>query len=774
MVEPNRSRTGTWLCTPDGHGYVDEFITALLCLGSVLAIYSVGVLVLGTPLLPVAILAFGFVCVLIRAAPCYSHVDASSAVEGIADDLKARLKPAGGELCVCLPTYDEAENVRPFVRAVLETFAADGLDGTVLIVDDSSPDGTGLIADRLAAEDARVRVLHRGRKSGSGRACQAGFEWALSYDFELVAQMDCDFSHDPKSLPALVRAAREVGASIGSRYVDGGRVVGSSRPRRLISRFGSVYARLVLGLRIRDLTGGFKCFRADVLDSIESSTAHANGYAFKIELTDRIVSAGFGVQEVPITFYDRTAGRSKMSCAIAAEAARVVLGLRLRRETSRFRGWLGSHRGSVVGTATGLTVVSLAAISPLATLEGLLVVLFLILTLVGVTTLCWMLDAWRDIDSLASTEFVEPTGQPTLSFSLIVPARHEQDVLGATLAQLARQEYPYFEVIVVIGHDDAETRRVALDAIGDDERFRVVTDLNHAKNKPKALNTALPHCGGNVVGIFDAEDMVATGLLRVVDATFTRTGAAVVQGATQLMNHRSSWFAARNALEYYFWFKSRLHRHARIGFIPLGGNSVFVRRFWLLGVGGWDDNCLAEDCDLGARLSALGATTSVAYTAALATREETPDGVPALLRQRTRWSQGFLQVLRKGDWQALPLRARALAVYTLAFPFLQATTCFVLPLAIASIIILHLPIELALFSFLPVVPLVAILAVELVGLSSMRAEFGLRLRLLDQLRLVLGAIPYQVLLGIAAARAAWREARGIRNWEKTAHVGAHL
>ena len=195
------------------------------------------------------------------------------------------------------------------------------------------------------------------------------------------------------------------------------------------------------------------------------------------------------------------------------------------------------------------------------------------------------------------------------------------------------------------------------------------------------------------------------------------------------MNHRSSWFSARNALEYYFWFKSRLHLHSRVGFIPLGGNSVFVRRSWLLAMGGWDEDCLAEDCDLGARLSTRGATTCVAFTAALATREETPAGVYALLRQRTRWSQGFLQVLRKGEWRALPPRARAFAVYTLAFPFLQAASCLILPFAIASIIVLNLPMELALLSFAPLVPFTAILAVELVGLHSMRAEFGLRVRI---------------------------------------------
>jgi cellulose synthase/poly-beta-1,6-N-acetylglucosamine synthase-like glycosyltransferase len=755
---------------------VEYFIAALLCLGSIVAVDRVGTLVFGVPSLAAAAVAFAVGSVVL-----FGQAQSARRSPGSPEDLAptivqvltARLKPAG-RLCVCVPTYNEAENIRPFVRALLETFDAAGLDGAVLVIDDASPDGTGAIADSLSAEDERVWVLHRTHKAGLGGAYQAAFAWALAHGCELVAQIDCDFSHDPASLPSLVTAAREGGVAIGSRYVDGGAIVGWPRFRRVISHFGSLYARLVLRLPIRDLTGGFKCFRSDVLQAVDYASTKAKGYGFQIELTHRAVAAGFAVREIPITFRDRTAGRSKMSLGIALEAALLVLQLRLGPEVARLRRWLGAHRARIAGGAVVVAGAALTVAFALDVLEFLLALLFVTLTLVGVATLAGMLDAWRDADSLRSTGFAVPAGAPRQSFSLIVPARHEEDVLEATLLQLARQDYPDFEVIVVIGHDDAATRRVALGAIGDDERFRVITDVNETKNKPKALNTALPHCQGEVVGVFDAEDIVAAGLLGVVDATFDSTGADVVQGPTQLVNHRSSWFSARNALEYYFWFKSRLHLQSRVGFIPLGGNSVFVRRSWLLAIGGWDENCLAEDCDLGARLSTRGARIRVAYAAELATREETPPGVWALLRQRTRWSQGFLQVLRKGEWRALPPRARALAVYTLAFPFLQAASCFILPFAIASIIVLNLPMELALLSFAPLVPFIAILAVELVGLHSMRSECGLRVRPLDHLRLIFGAIPYQVLLSIAALRAAWREYRGIRNWEKTAHVGAHL
>jgi cellulose synthase/poly-beta-1,6-N-acetylglucosamine synthase-like glycosyltransferase/putative flippase GtrA len=411
---------------------------------------------------------------------------------------------------------------------------------------------------------------------------------------------------------------------------------------------------------------------------------------------------------------------------------------------------------------------------PAAMGEAFLVIVFGLLTLIGASTVSFMLYAWREADSLAETEFAAASLEPCLSFSLIVPARHEESVLGATVDQLARLDHPSFEVLIVVGHDDPETQRVAVDAAGDDPRFRIVVDRHDEKNKPKALNVALPHCGGDVVGVFDAEDVVATGLLRAVDQAFQATGAQIVQGATQLTNYHSSWFAARNVLEYYFWFKSRLHYQAKAGFIPLGGNTVFVRRSWLDDAGGWDESCLAEDCDLGARLSARRARTVVAYTPALVTREETPETVAALVKQRTRWNQGFLQVLRKGDWRALPFRARLLATYTLAFPFLQAASALVFPFTIAVMIGLGFPIELGLLSFLPLVPLFVILAVELAGLRTLGGEFGFDVRARDYVRLLVGMVPYQLLLCLAALRAVWRELRGIHNWEKTAHAGAHL
>jgi dolichol-phosphate mannosyltransferase len=236
---------------------------------------------------------------------------------------------ARGAVWVVVPTYDEAENLAPMVRALLEAFAGHRLDGRILVVDDASPDGTGILADELAAADERVRVLHRAGKEGLGRAYVAGLAAALDGGAGFVVQMDCDFSHDPRDVPRLVAACADADVAVGSRYVRGGSVERWGLGRRLVSRLGCAYARLVLGAPVRDLTGGFKCFRREALRAIDVGTVEANGYGFQIETTYRALTRGLVVREVPIVFRDRTVGASKMTAAIAVEAALLVLRLRL-------------------------------------------------------------------------------------------------------------------------------------------------------------------------------------------------------------------------------------------------------------------------------------------------------------------------------------------------------------------------------------------------------------------------------------------------------------
>jgi len=232
-------------------------------------------------------------------------------------------------LVVCLPTYDERENLEPMVRALGEVFAAGGLEGRVLVVDDNSPDGTGELADRLAAELGFLDVLHRERKEGLGPAYVAGFRRALDSGAELVASMDCDFSHDPADLPQLVAAAERAGVGLGSRYVRGGGTRNWSVVRRAVSRGGSLYARAILGLPVRDPTSGFKVYRREVLEAIDPARIESRGYAFQVETVYRSLRAGFAVEEVPILFADREEGGSKMGAGIVLEAVVRVPQLRL-------------------------------------------------------------------------------------------------------------------------------------------------------------------------------------------------------------------------------------------------------------------------------------------------------------------------------------------------------------------------------------------------------------------------------------------------------------
>jgi dolichol-phosphate mannosyltransferase len=231
---------------------------------------------------------------------------------------------------ICLPTYNERENLEKMVRALGR------YDVRVLVVDDNSPDGTGEIADRLAQELDHVSVLHRKRKEGLGPAYLAGFRRALADGAELILEMDCDFSHDPADVPRLIDACVSgADLALGSRYVPGGGTENWGLLRRIVSWGGSFYARVLLGVRIRDLTGGFKCFKREVLETIDLDAIHSKGYAFQIETTYRVLRRGFRVVEVPIRFVDRTEGTSKMSRTIFLEAVGKVPRLRLAALSGR-------------------------------------------------------------------------------------------------------------------------------------------------------------------------------------------------------------------------------------------------------------------------------------------------------------------------------------------------------------------------------------------------------------------------------------------------------
>jgi dolichol-phosphate mannosyltransferase len=254
---------------------------------------------------------------------------------------------------IVVPTYNEAMNIDRIVRATCSEL--DRLvpgEYRILVVDDQSPDGTGEIADRLATELGTVDVLHRSEKTGLGHAYLAGFAYALDRGAELIFEMDADFSHDPRYLGELLEASKEADLVLGSRYVEGGGVRDWGIVRRVISRGGGLYARTILGVKIKDLTGGFKCIRREVLNAIDLPTVRAEGYVFQIEVTYRAILAGFRVREIPIVFHDRDAGSSKMSARIALEAMWLVP--RLRRTVPAILA-AARQSGAQVGGDLGIT-----------------------------------------------------------------------------------------------------------------------------------------------------------------------------------------------------------------------------------------------------------------------------------------------------------------------------------------------------------------------------------------------------------------------------------
>jgi cellulose synthase/poly-beta-1,6-N-acetylglucosamine synthase-like glycosyltransferase/4-amino-4-deoxy-L-arabinose transferase-like glycosyltransferase len=538
--------------------------------------------------------------------------------------------------------------------------------------------------------------------------------------------------------------------------------------------------------RIADLTDLNKNAIRGVIDELERSRRIAvlrrgNG-GCRYRVLKRADLRGAGAKEPPaIHARMRRAARNALSAvAVSARAARP--GRRsLRPTATRAPTGLPHARVRIASPVlVGLLLLSAtAAVEALWIHSGFVYLLYIGISLLlggmAATTLVWMMDAWRTPESAAERGMTRVELDPAHSFSLIVPARHEEAVLEATLSRLVSSDHPGFEVLVVVGADDEATREVA-EAVADrhPHLVKVIVDPSWPKNKPRALNAALPHCTGTITAVFDAEDIVHPALLRRIDQTFQRTDADVVQAGVQLMNFRSSWLTVRNVLEYYFWFRSRLHVHARQGFIPLGGNTVFVRTKILQAVSGWDPECLAEDCELGVRLSSLGAHTVVVYEPEMVTREECPPTLRAFARQRTRWSQGYLQTLSRGYWRRLPRRQRALGAYILAMPYLMALAWLMIPVALATAIALKAPVPITLISFLPALPILSILAMEVAGLGQFCQLYGERASARDYGRLVFGLPLYQAVLAFASARAVVREARGVRGWEKTAHHGLHL
>ncbi len=408
----------------------------------------------------------------------------------------------------------------------------------------------------------------------------------------------------------------------------------------------------------------------------------------------------------------------------------------------------------------------------------LILIVSILLTAQGAIALYLMLYTWwqpRRLEAAASpARFLAPQ----LRFTAILPARHEEEVIAGTIARVWAANYPreLLEVVLVCEKGDEGTIAEGHTACAkiDHPNVRVITFNDGPINKPHGLNHALRHTSHEIVTIFDAEDDVHPDIFQIINTVMLRQHAPIVQAGVQLMDFRSTWFAVHNVLEYFFWFKSRLHFHARIGMVPLGGNTVFMERRFLEMAGGWDEACLTEDADIGIRLSTRGVKVAVTYDATHATREETPPSARDFIKQRTRWNQGFLQVLRKGEWRRYPKWGqRWLAAFTLSYPFVQAAFGLLWPITFVMVFTVKMPVGLAMISFLPLYTFCFQFLAGFIGLLEFGRAYGEPVRVRDFAHYIFGFLPYQFLLGFGALRSVYRELRGLKNWEKTAHTGAH-
>jgi len=396
----------------------------------------------------------------------------------------------------------------------------------------------------------------------------------------------------------------------------------------------------------------------------------------------------------------------------------------------------------------------------------------------------WRLYVWRTPETAGQLDWPRPVDAKAarLNFSVIVPARDEAAVIGATLEGLARQDHPFVEIIVSLCDDDTATIDAARRAARHHPSIRVIAGHYDRPSKAQQLNTALSVSTADVVGVIDAEDDVAPALLRHVEALFAKSGADVVQGGVQLMNLGEGigkWFQVHNVLEYFFWFTSRMAYQADVGFVPLGGNTVFVYRDLLEQAGGWPDT-LTEDCALGVVLAAEhGAKVAAAYSAELVTREESPPTIfskklGSLFWQRDRWVRGFVTELAGGKWLKLPtLRRRALAGYFLANPLLQALCAVLLPFAAVTAVLVKAPVGLTLLMFTPLLPLGITAASQLVGLRQFTRSYQLKARAWHYASVLFLAPLYQLILGAAAAVAVYKYGRGDIRWYKTGRAAEH-
>jgi glycosyltransferase XagB len=411
-------------------------------------------------------------------------------------------------------------------------------------------------------------------------------------------------------------------------------------------------------------------------------------------------------------------------------------------------------------------------------MEIFLLIVALIIIVQSLFTIFSMIYAWDSQENLQEYKAPATYHNPSHSFTILLPAWQEEAVIGDTITALSKLNYPLdlTQILILLRPQDQKTIEVSEKTLKKLNRsnLQIVLVDDLPRNKPNQLNWGLREATGDIVTVFDAEDEPSRDILNIVNSTFIKKQVDLVQCGVQLMNFRSNWFSTLNVLEYYFWFKSSLLLFAKSSMMPLGGNSVFIKKELLMEVGGWNEDCLTEDADLGVKLSRKGAKMTVIYDPLHTTHEETPDTTKSFIQQRTRWVQGFFQIFKKGEWLKLnSLKKILLCLYVLLWPMLQILFFFYLLLAIFVVPFLKIGLPVAIISVFPLFLLLIQIALLNIGLWNFTRDYKLKYPFWMLFKVPLTFIPYQIILGYSALRALWREIGQEKSWEKTKHTNIH-
>lgn len=682
---------------------------------------------------------------------------------------------------IVVPVLNEAGNIAPLVRRIYDVVGSSLTE--IIFVDDSPNHATLAEIERAAAAYAStsfsVTAIHRSATERADGLSGAVTQGICQATYELIVVMDGDLQHPPELIPALVDQAKNSDIVIASRYLAGGTTAGlDSLWRQVVSLWSVRLAKCLFPFklkRVSDPMTGFFLLHRNV---VTLSFLRPSG--FKILLEILATHPPLRITEVPLQFGSRVTGASNGTLRQGSIFLAQLLRLRLR---------LRRHLQPAEGITTwpAIMLVSLALIIAIfspswnyALFFPLTIAFFSIALLLHSS-----LEVWRSAYSYRMPETAEllkfPEPQtPNEHFCLLVPARHEAAVLTETLLQLAQQTHPSVTIITVICDDDRATLAAAHQAASASPRIHVITYPLAAgvkPNKPSQLNYAFRQIQDHnftVIGVIDAEDNVAPELLRHVDTAFRDKSIGIVQGGVQLMNHDSSWYSLHNVLEYYRWYSSSMAFQAANKFMPLGGNTVFVRADLLQQAGGWPET-LTEDCSLGILLSTrFKAKTAVYYDPRLTTREETPDSLQSLFRQRVRWHQGFFHEWRRSVWRELPgFHQKFMALYILLTPMLLALFGLCLPIALIGILFLKSPMILALLMYLPFIPIILTMVLNAVFLRDFGQAYNRKIRLHHYVILFATFPLYQLVLNAASLWSIIRELQGETSWYKTPHSGQH-